>query len=64
MVGVVSRFGETVTEVDVESDDSLIRDFSLRIPVVLDPSGEVVAEGIIDRSDLKRRVRAWSRRHE
>ncbi len=63
MVGVVSRFGGTVTEVDVESDDALIRDFSLRIPVVLDPSGEVVAEGIIDHSDLKRRVRAWSRRH-
>lgn len=36
--------GGDVTEIDIESDDALVRDYGLRIPVVrLD--GVVIAEG-------------------
>ncbi|MDX1447965.1 MAG: glutaredoxin family protein [Acidimicrobiia bacterium] len=43
--------GASVREVDIERDDRLVRDFGLRIPVVL-ARGEVVAEGEIGGFEL------------
>ena len=31
--------------VDIDSSDELVRDYGLRVPVLLSPSGEVVIEG-------------------
>jgi hypothetical protein len=50
-------------EIDIESDDLLLRRHLERIPVV-ELDGKVVSELILDRSDLQARldtVGAWSR---
>ena len=39
------------------SDDELVARFALRVPVVLGPRGEVLAEGIIHPRELRRAVR-------
>lgn len=54
--------GASIELVDVDSDDDLIRLYSLRIPVVLGPQGDVVAEGRIDAAALRRAIRASRRR--
>lgn len=55
-VGRSARFaGVRVVEVDIESDDDLLRDFGMRIPVVR-YGGEVVAEGRVDPWALWRRL--------
>ncbi|HEY5889068.1 MAG TPA: glutaredoxin family protein [Acidimicrobiia bacterium] len=51
------RTGVAVIEVDIETEDSLIRDFGLRIPIVLSPDGSVVAEGEFDPRNLRRQMR-------
>jgi hypothetical protein len=70
----VLRVGMTMDVVDVEADQRLLREYGLRIPVVLGPDGYVLAEGkIVDGRRLTaalrrsrssgRRLRApWSRR--
>ena len=55
------RFG--LHEIDIESDDLLLRRHLERIPVV-ELDGKVVSELILDRDDLRARldtVGAWSR---
>ena len=42
------RAGAKLEEIDIERDDDLLQRFHLRIPVLLGPGGEVVAEGVID----------------
>lgn len=55
---VASRAGLAVEVVDIEIDDRLVRDYGLRIPVVVAPDGSVVAEGRIDdRRSLDRALR-------
>jgi hypothetical protein len=49
-----------VEEVDVETDEGLLMDYGLRIPVVLGPDERVLAEGIIGRVQLRRELRAVS----
>ena len=58
---VAARFGLTLELVDMNSDESLIEQFSLRVPVVLDLDGNVLAEGNIEEVPLRRAVRrlAW-----
>lgn len=53
----VTRAGGVLEELDVEADDSLLLEFGLRIPVLLGPDGEVLVEGEIDRSALRRVVK-------
>lgn len=48
VLGVAKRSGVTVEEVNIDEDDELVVSYGLRIPVVLGPGDEVVAEGIID----------------
>ncbi len=52
------RVGAIVEEIDVDSDDRLLGSYGMRIPVLLGPSDEVFAEGIIDeRRALRKALR-------
>jgi len=42
------RRGIEVRVVDVDTDDELVRDFGLRVPVLRDAAGRVLAEGPMD----------------
>ncbi len=54
-VGV--KVGVVVEEVDVDENDGLVTLYGMRIPVLLGPDGDVIAEGVIaDRRALKRDV--------
>jgi glutaredoxin len=37
-----------VEEVDIDTDDDLVKRYGLRVPVILAPHQRVIAEGIID----------------
>ncbi|MGH8912454.1 MAG: glutaredoxin family protein [Acidimicrobiia bacterium] len=54
---VASRVGAALEVVDMDTDDDLIRLYGLRVPVVLGPGGDVLAEGIIDERVLRRAIR-------
>ncbi len=45
-----------VERVDVDRDPVLAADYGLRIPVLVDAQGRVLAEGIFDAADLRRRL--------
>ncbi|MFQ5522923.1 MAG: glutaredoxin family protein [Acidimicrobiia bacterium] len=47
VLAAAAAVGAVVEERNVESDDGLLVNYGLRIPVVLAPDGAVVAEGII-----------------
>jgi hypothetical protein len=53
----VREVGGEVVEVDIDGDDGLLAEYGARIPVVLAPDGEVIAEGVIERRALRRSVR-------
>jgi hypothetical protein len=57
----LEREGLQVTEIDIDEEDRLVRDFGLRVPVLLAPDGLVVAEGVIDRRALRRSLRRYRR---
>ena len=47
--------GVVIDEIDVDDDDTLLSLYGMRIPVVLGPGDEVLAEGVIgDRRALER----------
>ncbi len=49
------KVGVVIDEIDVDGDDTLLSLYGMRIPVVLGPGDEVLAEGIIgDRRALER----------
>lgn len=62
MRSVARRLRVGLERVEMDSDDELVALYSLRIPVVLGPDGEVLAEGNIERGSLRRAVRAARRR--
>jgi hypothetical protein len=53
----VSKAGGAVVEVDVDGDDRLLLEYGARVPVVLDPGGSVIAEGVIERREFRRSLR-------
>jgi hypothetical protein len=56
------RSGADVIEVDIDGDDTLVSLYGLRIPVVLGPEDEVLAEGVIeDVRALRRAIRGLTR---
>jgi hypothetical protein len=58
LTSVAEGMGATVEEIDIDTNPDLVRDFALRIPVVLGPSNEVLAEGEIrDRRVLRTALR-------
>lgn len=62
VIEAVGRVGATLEEVDIDQDESLLNRFDLRIPVLLAPDDQVVAEGIID--DRRKLVRILRRLKE
>jgi hypothetical protein len=58
----VFRAGGVLEEIDIDSDDVLTRVYGLRIPVVLGPNGEVMAEGVIDVRRLRLTIKRAGRR--
>lgn len=59
---VAARHAVVIDEVELSSDDDLVRLYSLRIPVVLGPDGTVLAEGAVVERTLDRMVRQALRR--
>lgn len=58
VAGAVGRLGGELVELDIDSDPDLARRFGNRIPVVLGPDEEVVAEGAIsDERALRRSLK-------
>ena len=53
---VARRYGVRLEVIDMDSDDEMVRLYGLRIPVVLGPDGVVLAEGLIERRELRRAV--------
>lgn len=60
----VARRGGSVREVDIDTDDRLIKEFGSRIPVLRAPGGELVAEGLIDRRSIRRGLRGIGSKSE
>ena len=44
--------GHLVERVDIDQDDDLVAEYGLRIPVLLDQEGQVLAEGLITAADV------------
>jgi hypothetical protein len=57
VLAAVESIGGSVHEIDIDSDDLLLQEFGLRIPVLLGPDDRVLAEGNIDGRGLRRRLR-------
>jgi hypothetical protein len=57
VAAAVARAGGLLSEIDIDSDDDLIKVFGLRIPVLLDPKDRVLAEGVIDDRSLRRELK-------
>jgi len=58
VTSVAAGMGATVEEIDIDTNSDLVRDYALRIPVVLGPNNEVLAEGEIrDRRVLRTALR-------
>ncbi len=49
--------GAEIVDVDIDQKATLRDEYGARVPVVLGPSGEVLAEGRIDRRALRRALR-------
>lgn len=54
LIALRDEFDLSVAAIDIDTDDELVKEYGLRIPVILDGDGQVVAEGIIDRTSLRR----------
>ncbi|MEE8376510.1 MAG: glutaredoxin family protein [Acidimicrobiia bacterium] len=53
----VWKAGVDLEEIDVDGDDPLLSLYGMRIPVVLGPEDEVIAEGVIvDRKALRKAI--------
>ena len=58
MKAAAARHGVEVVEVDIDAYDDLTALYGLRIPVVLGPDDEVIAEGVIEGRGLRRALRS------
>ena len=47
---------------DIDADPALVSAYSARVPVILGPSGRVLAEGVVDERSLKRAIAAEQKR--
>jgi hypothetical protein len=61
VLAAVEGSGGSVHEIDIDTDDGLLQEFGLRIPVLIGPDDRVLAEGIIDGRRLRRRIRRLRR---
>ena len=53
----VASVGGTIHEIDIDTDDSLTRDYGLRVPVLLGAGDIVLAEGEIEARPLRKALR-------
>lgn len=56
--------GASVEVHDIDTDPALLSRYTTRIPVIVGPSGRILAEGIIDARSLKRALVAEARTFE
>lgn len=49
---------------DIDTDPALLSEYTARIPVIVGPSGRILAEGIIDERSLKKALVAEARTFE
>ena len=62
VVKAAKRRNLRLREVDIDGDDSLLQVYGERIPVLLGPDDQVIAEGRIESGPLRRALRRWSSR--
>ena len=55
---LAAEVGAAVEVLDIDTDPALLTEFTDRIPVVLGPSGRVLAEGLIDGRSLRQALAA------
>lgn len=55
----IRRRDWSLLEVDIDTDDGLLEDYGMRVPVLLAPDGVVIAEGRIESGSLRRAIRGW-----
>jgi hypothetical protein len=60
----VTRRGGEVREIDIDSDENLVEEFGIRVPVLRAPNGMVVAEGVIDRRSVRSGLRRVAARFD
>jgi hypothetical protein len=51
---VAQRMNVQINEVDIDTDDDLVKRYGLRVPVLLAAHDRVIAEGVIDDRTLLR----------
>lgn len=58
LAGRAGSAGITVAVLDIDEDQALFEEFDLRVPVIRDASGVVLAEGVIDSESIRRIIAA------
>ncbi len=53
IAAVQDEFRLEVTAVDIDTSDDLVREYGLRVPVVLGPDRTVLAEGVVTINGLQ-----------
>jgi hypothetical protein len=53
---LAARAGALVDLRDIDADPILLKEYSNRVPVIVGPSGRVLAEGIIDEQNLQQAI--------
>ena len=61
---LAAEAGASVELHDIDTDPALLSEYTARIPVILGPSGRVLAEGNIDESSLRTALSAEARTFE
>lgn len=57
---LAAGLGITIVDIDIDSDDQLGGEFGLRIPVLLGPADQVIAEGVFPADGvLRKRLKAF-----
>lgn len=53
LLGLRERFGFEISAVDIDNDDEMVKVYGLRIPVIIDEAGRILAEGAIELASLQ-----------
>ena len=59
---VGAQVGAAVDVQDIDADPALLSEYSARVPVIVGPSGRVLAEGVIDERHLQQAIAAELKR--
>lgn len=61
---LAAEAGASVEVHDIDTDPALLNEYTARIPVIVGPSGRILAEGIIGERSLKKALVAEARTFE